>query len=165
MEKRYVVIDMPANGCGDVFQEIYNTPGEANAAAASKWGMLTAQERNRRHIMAGVVTQDMLPDDAIDEDSGKVDWELFSDCDSFPGSFDSQPSFPLPHAIAAVEKLCAADFADMAADVFDHDAWWDPVEAAWIVPVSLEDDDYSPRCGEYRFRVSKNGTAYELYRQ
>ena len=165
MEKRYIVIDMPANGCsGDIYQEVYNTPEEANAAADYKWHMLTAQERRHRRIMAGVVTQDMLPDDAIDEDTGAIDWELFGDCDSFPGSFDSQPSFPLPHAIAAVEKLCSANFADMTADVFDHDAWWEPMEAAWIVPVNLENDDYNPRCGEYRFRVSKDGASYDLYR-
>lgn len=166
MEKRYVVVDMPANGCdGDVYQEIFNTPEEANAAAAYKWSMLSSQERRYRRIMAGVVTQDMLPAEAIDADTGAIDWELFSDCDSFPGAFDSQPSFPLSHAIAAVEKLCAADFGGMSADVFAHDAWWEPMEAAWIVPVNLEDDGLGPRCGEYRFKASKDSASYELYRQ
>lgn len=91
MEKRYVVVDMPTGGLsGDMFQEVYQTPEEANVAADYKWHMLTPQERRRRRIMAGVVTEDMLPDDAIDEDTGAIDWELFGDFDSFPGSFDSE---------------------------------------------------------------------------
>lgn len=91
MEKRYVVIDTPANNLsGDMFQYVYQTPEEANTAAEYKWHMLTPQERRRRHIMAGVVTKDMLPDDAIDEDTGAINWELFGDFDSFPGSFDSE---------------------------------------------------------------------------
>lgn len=52
-----------------------------------------------------------------------------------------------------------------AADIFEADAWYDPDAAAWIVPVNLEDDDLSPRCGEYRFQVSKDSAAYELYRR
>lgn len=91
MEKRYVVVDMPTGGLsGDMFQYVYQTPEEANVAAAYKWHMLTPQERRRRHIMAGVVTQAMLPVDAIDEDTGAIDWELFGDFGSFPGSFDSE---------------------------------------------------------------------------
>lgn len=91
MEKRYVVVDMPTGGLsGDIFQEVYLTPEEANAAADYKWHMLTTQERRRRRIMAGVVTQTMLPDEAIDEEIGAIDWELFGDFDSFPGSFDSE---------------------------------------------------------------------------
>lgn len=91
MEKRYVVVDTPTGDLsGDMFQYVYQTPKEANVAADYKWHMLTPQERCRRHIMAGVVTKDMLPDDAIDEDTGAINWELFGDFDSFPGSFDSE---------------------------------------------------------------------------
>ena len=91
MEKRYVVVDMPTGGLsGDMFQYVYQTPEEANIAAAYKWHMLTPQERRRRRIMAGVVPQAMLPVDAIDEDTGSIDWELFGDFDSFPDSFDSE---------------------------------------------------------------------------
>lgn len=166
MEKRYVVVDMPAGGLsGDIAQEVYLAPEEANAAAAYKWSLLSSQERRHRRIMAGVVTEDMLPEDAIEEDTGAIDWELFSDCDSFPGAFDSEPCFPLAHAIATVQKMCAADFPDMSTDIFDRDAWYDPDAAAWIIPVNLEDDDLSPRCGEYRFQVTKNAASYELYRQ
>ena len=89
METRYVVVDMPIRD-GDWFQEVYSTAQEANEAAKYAWHMKTPQERRRRHIMAGVVTKDMLPDDAIDEDTGTIDWELFGDFDSFPGSFDSE---------------------------------------------------------------------------
>lgn len=166
MDNRYVIIDMPAPGTdGDIYQEVYTTAEEANAAASYKWHMLTPQERRRRHIMAGMVTQDMLPDDAIDEETGAIDWELFSDFDGFPGAFDSQPGFPLSRAIATVKKMCTDEFPDMAVDVFDTDAWYDPDAAAWIVPVDLEDDDLGPRCGEYRFQVSKDSAAYELYRR
>lgn len=91
MEKRYVVVDMPIGGLSrDINQEVYLTPEEANVAADYRWHMLTPQERHRRRIMAGVVTEDMLPDDAIDEDTGAIDWDLFGDFDGFPGSFDSE---------------------------------------------------------------------------
>ena len=53
----------------------------------------------------------------------------------------------------------------MTADVFEDEAWYDPDSAAWIVPVNLEDDDLGPRCGEYRFKVSKDAATYELYRR
>ena len=116
--------------------------------------------------MAGVVTRDMLPEEATDEETGEVDWTLFSDCDTFPGAFDSQPAISLAAAIGTVERLCKSEpLADMAADIFEADAWYDPDAAAWIVPVNLEDDDLSPRCGEYRFQVSKDSAAYELYRR
>ena len=115
--------------------------------------------------MAGVVSRDMLPEEAIDEETGAVDWSLFGDCDTFPGAFDSQPSVPLSYAIVTVRSICIVDFADMAADVFESDAWYDPDSAAWIVPVNLEDDDLSPRCGEYHFKISKDAATYELYRR
>lgn len=90
MEKRYVVVDMPT-GDGDWFQEVYSTAQEANEAAKYAWSMKTAQERRRRHIMAGVVAQDMLPDDAIDPETGEPDWTMFSDFNDFPGAFSSDP--------------------------------------------------------------------------
>ena len=62
MDTRYVVIDMPAPGTdGDIYQEVYTTAEEANAAASYKWRQLSAGERLGRRIMAGVVTRDMLP--------------------------------------------------------------------------------------------------------
>lgn len=167
MEKRYVMIDMPAPGTdGDIYQEVYTTAEEANAAASYKWSKLSADERLGRRIMAGVVSRDMLPDEAIDGETGEVDWSLFSDCDTFPGAFDSQPSISLAAAIGTVERLCRSEpLADMSADIFEDDAWYDPDAAAWIVPVNLEDDDLSPRCGEYRFKISQNAATYELYRR
>lgn len=165
MDTRYVVIDMPAPGTdGDIYQEVYTTAEEANAAASYKWHQLSAGERLGRRIMAGVVTRDMLPEEAIDEDTGKVDWSLFGECDTFLGAFDSKPAISLPAAINTVERLCKSEpLADMTADIFEADAWYDPDAAAWIVPVNLEDDDLGPRCGEYRFQVSKDSAAYELY--
>lgn len=92
MEKRYVVVDMPTGGLsGDMFQYVYQTPEEANAAADYKWHMLTPQERRRRRIMAGVVTKDMLPDDAVCPETGEPDWTMFSDFNDFPGAFGSDP--------------------------------------------------------------------------
>lgn len=99
------------------------------------------------------------------EETGEVDWTLFSDCDTFPGAFDSQPSVPLSYAIVTVRSICIVDFPGMIADVFEADAEWDPDAAAWIVPVNLEDDDLSPRCGEYHFKISKDAATYELYRR
>lgn len=167
METRYVVIDMPSPGTdGDIYQEVYTTAEEANAAASYKWHQLSAGERLGRRIMAGVVSRDMLPEEATDEETGDVDWSLFGDCDTFPGAFDSKPSISLAAAIGTVERLCKSEpLADMAADIFESDAWYDPDAAAWIVPVNLEDNDLGPRCGEYRFQVSKDSAAYELYRR
>lgn len=167
MDKRYVVIDMPTPGTdGDIYQEVYTTAEEANAAASYKWRQLTSGEHLGRRIMAGVVLRDMLPEEATDEETGEVDWSLFSECYTFPGAFDSQPSISLAAAIGTVEWLCRSEpLADMSADIFESDAWYDPDAAAWIVPVNLEDDDLSPRCGEYRFKVSKDAATYELYRR
>lgn len=86
--QRYIVVDMPV-GDGDRYQEVYATSEEANTAAEYQWHMLTPQERRRRHIIAGVVTKAMLPADAIDEETGVVDWSLFTDFDAFSGAFDS----------------------------------------------------------------------------
>lgn len=165
METRYVVIDMPAPGTdGDIYQEVYTTAEEANAAASYKWHQLSAGERLGRRIMTGVVTRDMLPEEATDEETGEVDWSLFSDCATFPGAFDSQPAISLASAIGTVEQLCKSEsLADMSADIFEHDAWYDPDAAAWIVSATLEDDDLGPRCGEYRFQVSKDSATYDLY--
>lgn len=90
MDKKYIVVDEPAGGFGgDVFQEIYDTPEEANAAASYGWEHLTRNEQRKRHVFAGVVTPEDLPEDAIDEDSGEIDWGAATSIDGFPGAFDS----------------------------------------------------------------------------
>lgn len=88
---KYVVVDMPKDGIsGDWWQEVYDTAEEANAAAESQWEHLTDREQKRRHIYAGIVTEKMLPKEAVNEDTGVIDWSLFADHDTFPGAFDSE---------------------------------------------------------------------------
>ena len=89
MEKRYVVVDEHKFGEGDRFATVHLTPEEANAEADYQWNHLTKTEQSCRHVYTAVVRRDMLPDYAIDEDTGEVDWSLFGDTDTFPGAFDS----------------------------------------------------------------------------
>lgn len=87
---KYIVVDEPKRGLtGDMYQEIYDTPEGANTAASYNWDHLTRREQKCRHIFAGIVTPEDLPEDAFDEDTGKIDWAAANNIQEFPGAFDS----------------------------------------------------------------------------
>lgn len=94
IERKYIVVDEfnyrdYPHGSGDSWQYVYDTPEEANAQASMRWHHLTSQGRQKRHVYAGVITQDDLADDAVDEDTGEVDWKRWNNCNTFPGALDS----------------------------------------------------------------------------
>lgn len=89
VEKKYIVVDEPTRRCGDEWRYVYDTAEEANSAAWRAWNYLTKQEQRERHIWAGLVTHEDLDDDAIDEDTGEIDWRCWVNADTFPGAFDS----------------------------------------------------------------------------
>lgn len=86
---KYAVIDQKIPE-GDRFEKIYDTAEGANAAAEYDWGHLSDYDRKRTHIYAARIHLDQLPDYAIDEETGEIDWLLFDDHGTFPGAFDSK---------------------------------------------------------------------------
>lgn len=74
---------------GDRWEWVYDTPEGANAAARADWEHLTASEKKRQHIYACIVRREWLDDDAIDEDTGEINWACFYQADTFPGAYDS----------------------------------------------------------------------------
>lgn len=87
-EQRYLVLDDPKND-GDSFSEVYETLEEANAAAERAWSYKTANERSHRRIHVALVRREWLEDYAVDEDTGAISWECFSQYDTPDGAFDS----------------------------------------------------------------------------
>lgn len=90
VEKKYIVVDDPIGRTGDSWTDVYDTAKEANHAAWRAWNYLTKQEQRERHVWAGLVTHEDLDDDAIDEDTGEIDWRCWVNADTFPGAFDSK---------------------------------------------------------------------------
>lgn len=82
----YIAERIPA---GDQWEYVFDTPEEANKAAARAWDYLTYREKQRNHVYAVVVKREWLNEDAVDEDTGEVDWCMFDQADTFPGAFDS----------------------------------------------------------------------------
>ena len=91
MEKRYLVFESDGH---DEWCEVFMTAEEANDHAEGIWNHLTREERPRRHVYAAVVTEADLEDYAKDEDTGKIDWRLYTGCNDFPGAFDSSRLIP-----------------------------------------------------------------------
>lgn len=92
-DRRYIAIDERLGISGDTFSTICDTLAQANTEANSQWWHLTPNERKKRHIYVGLVTKDLLPDYAIDDD-GTIDRNMFCDHDIPNGAFDSATS---PH--------------------------------------------------------------------
>lgn len=89
-KQKYIVVDEPKRGLtGDMYQEIYDTPEEANTVASYNWDHLTRGEQKFRHIFAGIVTLADLPEDAVDEDTGDIHWDMATSIGSFFEAFDS----------------------------------------------------------------------------
>lgn len=86
-DQRYIVV-CDVDG-GDSWTDVYNTAEEANEAALHDWCSLSAHDQRRQHIWAGIVSREDLGDDAIDEDTGEIDWRCWVNADNFPGAFDS----------------------------------------------------------------------------
>lgn len=94
IERKYIVVDElkhRGHSYGFVarWRYVYDTPEEANAQASMRWYHLTPQERQKRHVYAGMITRNDLDDDAVDEDTGEVDWKRWNNCNTFPGALDS----------------------------------------------------------------------------
>lgn len=87
--KKFIVIDQPRSGfSGDEWTTVYDTASEATEAADRAWCHLTAREQRVRHIFSAVVYEEMLDDDAVDED-GVIDWECWANAGTYDGAFDS----------------------------------------------------------------------------
>ncbi len=86
-EKKYIVV-CDVDG-GDSWTDVYDTAEEANEAALHDWRVLSSHDQRRQHIWAGIVSREDLGDDAIDEDTGEIDWRCWVNADTFPGAFDS----------------------------------------------------------------------------
>lgn len=83
---------------GDRFEEVFESPEEANSAAYREWLGLSPKARAHCDVAAYVITEDNLLDGAIDEDTGEIDWRCFGECDTFPGAFDSHGADELLNA-------------------------------------------------------------------
>lgn len=86
-EKKYIVV-CDVDG-GDSWTDVYDTAEEANEAALHDWRVLSSHDQRRQHIWAGIVSREDLVDDAIDEDTGAIDWRCWTNANTFPGAFDS----------------------------------------------------------------------------
>lgn len=74
----------------DSWERVFDTAEEANKAAADVWFHLTAREKLVNHVYAAIVRREDLNEDAIDEETGDIDWLTFHSADTFPGAFDSE---------------------------------------------------------------------------
>lgn len=93
MEKRYLVIDELNRhylNC-DVSVDVCRTAEEANERAEYLWWHLTPSEKKKRHIYVGVLTEDDLDQNEVEEYGLDDDeaWLLYDGLDDFPGAFDS----------------------------------------------------------------------------
>lgn len=86
--RKYLVIDQEEHG--DMWEDIFDTLDEANAAAESDWRYLTRNERKNRRIFVAHIedTEDYLNSSAFDED-GSVDFHDWHSCDTEENYFDS----------------------------------------------------------------------------
>lgn len=87
-DRKYLVVDYRGRD-GSVWITVHDTPEEANAEAPRQWEQLSAYDQKNRHIYAATVTAADLPEYAIDEDTGAIDWAQADDHDTFPGAWDS----------------------------------------------------------------------------
>lgn len=84
--KKYIVVEAKA----DEFQDVFDTLDEANKFALDSWNHLTNSEKRGTHIYVCFVTEKDLSEDAIDEETGEIDWICFGSCDMTPDCFDSE---------------------------------------------------------------------------
>lgn len=87
-DRKYIVVDYRGRDCSQ-WITVHDTPEEANEEARRQWEQLSRHDQQSRHIYAATVARDDLPEYAIDEDTGAIDWALADDHDTFPGAWDS----------------------------------------------------------------------------
>lgn len=87
-EKKYLSI-CEMVPVGDRWEWVFDTPEEANRDAKMQWDHLTDREKRKNHVYAVVVKREWLSEDAVDEDTGEINWAMFDSADTFPGAFDS----------------------------------------------------------------------------
>ena len=95
-EERYIVIDENIDNCGDTSCTVCKNINEASVMAEQLWKHLTADEQKHRHVYVGKVTNDCLADDAVDDETGEIDWTAFNSlyaCDSFDSNNKENPVY------------------------------------------------------------------------
>lgn len=85
---KYIVANHRGRDCSWWFT-VHETPEEANTAARLAWERLTAYDKKGgRRIHAAIVYREDIPEYAIDEDTGVIDWTQ-AEYYIFPGAWDS----------------------------------------------------------------------------
>ena len=129
MMEKYIVIEHGFRGnnvkdwtdpTSDDLERVYDTLEEANAAAEDMWAHSRCS-RNYKHWAVEVfrVTENDLYDDAIDDETGEIDWLAYHSLDSAPGG---------------VHKYCT-DFRIVVIDRRGYDCE--------IATISDKDSDYT----------------------
>lgn len=85
---KYLVI-REALPMGDRWEDVFDSLEQANREASYHWNHLTRREQQRNHVYVVEVRREWLSEDAIDEDTGAVEWAMFDQADTRPGFFDS----------------------------------------------------------------------------
>lgn len=76
--RKYLTIDTRKDGNGDELVKAYDTPEEAIKAGERAWQHLTSLEQGKRQIVVAVVTENDLVGGAIDDETGEIDWCMYS---------------------------------------------------------------------------------------
>lgn len=137
MKKKYLTIAEITDG--DRWEKVFDTPSEANIEAASQWDHLTDREKQQTCVYAVEVRREWLSGDAVDEETGEIDWRMFDQAGSFPGAFDSDDAGALCEAAkrweAHARAVEAYDYIgiDLGRVYFDCD------RKSWVCPAEIDD--------------------------
>lgn len=148
-EKKYLVIDQQCDG--DCWEYVFDTPEEANREAANQWFYMTDRARKsyltdnwedirkgrKSHLFAAIVLREWLRDDAIDEETGEIDWRQYEQCDLFPGAFDSDGARPL---LSAAERWESEEGEDEYRRCSPDRLYFDLETGRWGITANLNDD-------------------------
>lgn len=136
-EMKYLVVTEDASG--DRWEEVYETAEKANCEAAYAWSHLTDREKQKTNVCAVLVRREWLNEDAVDEDTGEVDWRMFDRADSFPGAFDSDDADAMREAAKRWEANARA------VETYDHISldlgriYFDCDRKFWVCPAEIDD--------------------------
>lgn len=86
--KKYLAINEPKRGYGDIFEKVFDTLENANSYAEKDWNHLTYHEKKERHIYVAWVTEEYLNDYAFEEN--QIDWCAYHSLDYDNNCFDSE---------------------------------------------------------------------------
>lgn len=123
---------------GDRWESVHDTPEAANHDAASKWEHLTPRERERTHVYACLVRRERLSEDAVDEDTGAIDWSLFEQADGFPGAFDSEEADSL---LATAKRWGQAEVDGLPRIIHPDRVHFDLRAKRWLIAAEV---NYKP---------------------